>query len=323
MSILLIGDLHLTDRPRDAYRFDIFDWIRERQIEFKPECTIFMGDITDKKDKHSAVLVNRIMDEFDKLDSFYVLMGNHDYIEQSNPFFKFLKPNFIYQTSVKGRKLFIPHFHNEQAFALACRDYGEIDYVFCHQTFDGAIAETGKRLTGFSNAHIDQIKPRLGVYAGDIHRPQRAANVVYVGAPYRIRFGDDFYPRCILLDDDGKPKNLYFDTVMKWNLKIRDARDITKDKNLAKGDQVKLTVEVAREEVVEWKTIKQQVHDAAIAKGLEVFGINVKVNTNTTEQIAITEMKSRKNSDVFATYCKRENLSSQIRKTGQSLLEVK
>ena len=38
------------------------------------------------------------------------------------------------------------------------------------------------------------------VYSGDIHTPQKAGPVTYVGAPYLVDFGDDYAPRVIVLD---------------------------------------------------------------------------------------------------------------------------
>ena len=326
MTLLVIGDLHLTDKARDAYRFGIFDWIKKQEQEYAPKI-IFMGDITDKKDKHTSALVNRIVHEFDGLQcGFYILMGNHDYIDPQTPFFKFLGARLIHEPTQinwnQKRMLFIPHIRKESDFAAACNDFrgASLDYVFCHQTFEGAIAETGTRLSGFRHAHIDQLQPRLGVYAGDVHRPQRAANAVYVGAPYHVRFGDNFDPRCLLIDDAGHAKNLYFETVRKWSLTIRSADEILDNKQLFKGDQVVLTIELAREEAVEWKAHKQQVLDAANKKGLEVFGVDIKVNTGTVKKVKVADLKSRMPADVLAAYCKTENLPSQTKKAGEGLL---
>lgn len=323
MTALLIGDLHLSERLRDSYRFGIFKWAREQQARFRPDVTIFMGDITDKKDKHPSVLVNRIVDEFSKLDKFYVLMGNHDYIDPQSPFFKFLGASFIYEPTLINKNLFIPHTHSEKEFASICDEYtgSAIDYVFCHQTFEGAIAETGVRLSGYKQAHIEQLCPRLGVYVGDVHRPQRAANAVYVGAPYQIRFGDDFDPRCLLIDDTGHAKNLYFETVRKWSLKVRSADEILNDKHLFVKDQVKLTIELAREESVDWKTHRQQILEAAKKKGLEVFGVDLKINSNSTKKVSAADVKSNMPADILSAYCKTEGLPSQTKQVGLAILK--
>jgi len=321
---LLIGDLHLTEKPRDAYRFDIFKWIRKQQREFEPKATIFMGDLTDKVDKHPAVLVNRVVNELQELEKFYIVMGNHDYVDSNNPFFMFLGPSFIHEPTQINRLLFIPHTYNEDQFAQTCKSFSSksvpaIDYVFCHQTFDGAIAETGTRLNGFRPSHIDVIAPRLGAYAGDVHRPQRAANVVYVGSPYHIRFGDDFDPRCILLDD-GHPKNLYFETVHKWSLTIKDPDDILKNKQLYEGDQVKLTVELAKEETFEWQKIRRDILEATKTRKLEVFGIDLKVNSATPRETKLRKVDRVNPDKIYSAFCSKENLPSNTRRVGRDLL---
>lgn len=324
MTRLLIGDLHLTDRPRDAYRFGIFKWIRKQQERVKPSLTILMGDLTDKKDRHSSVLVNRIVDELSDLGNIVMLMGNHDYVDENNPFFKFLGSSFIHEPTQINRSLFLPHMRKEATFANVCKSFSgaKIDYVFTHQTFEGAIAETGARLSGFSQAHIEALKPRLGVYAGDVHKPQRSGQITYVGAPYQVRFGDNYDPRCIVLDDDGLAVDLFFDTVRKWNLTIRSPDDITKNKHLYKGDQIKIAVELVREEAVEWKAHRQQVMQAAQAKGLEVFGIDCVVQSSTSKKAKLTEVKKRTDEDIMTAYCNYENVSHQIREMGQTLLNV-
>jgi len=323
MRILLIGDLHLSERSRDAYRFGIFKWVAEQQKQFNPHATIFMGDITDRKDKHSSILVNRIVDEFTKLERYYVLMGNHDYIDPSSPFFKFLGNRFIYEATQIGRLLFIPHTHSKDEFATICNTFKhvEIDYVFCHQTFEGAIAETGARLNGLRQAYVDALQPRLGVYAGDIHRPQRAGNVVYVGSPYHIRFGDDFDPRCILLDDKGHAKNLYFDSLRKWSLTVRDPADILKNRLLFKNDQVVLTIELAREESVDWKAHKRAILEACKQKGLEVFGVDLKVNSTTPSKAKENGKLSASTPETIVDeFCRVESLPKPTKQAGHDLL---
>lgn len=326
MSYLLIGDLHLTDRPRDAYRFDIFKWIVKQQAKYKPEATFIMGDLCDQKDRHSAALVNRIVDELGRLSAVYILMGNHDYIDPKTPFFKFLSKLkgvfFFAEPCIFGNVAVIPHCREQDRFDAACEKIGEqegrADYLLVHNTFSGAISETGKELSGFSTGQIQFVNPKYGVFAGDIHRPQHTDNITYVGSPYHIRFGDDFEPRCLLLERD-LVTDLHFDCPRKWKLAVRDADEILKDKRLLAGDQVKITVELAREEAVEWQNYRNQIKDACERKEFEVFGIDLKVNTF-----------KKKNKDVkvghdpvsiLGAFCKSEGTSSQIHEAGLSILK--
>src|SRR5258706_13941052 len=91
MSYLLVGDTHFSDRPKDAYRFGIFRWIHEQQKKYQPAATFILGDVCDRKDNHSAALVNQITNELNRLEKpIFILKGNHDYTDPENPFFGFL-----------------------------------------------------------------------------------------------------------------------------------------------------------------------------------------------------------------------------------------
>lgn len=324
---LLIGDLHLTDRPRDAYRFDIFKWIKRQQEIYKPDATVLMGDTADKKDRHPASLVNRIVEEITSLHKpVYILKGNHDYTDPNNPFFRFLNHvegvYFITEPEKLGNGLFIPHFHEEDAFKGACaKAWGAIDFVFLHNTFEGAIAETGASLSGFSMAPVTALKPRLGVFAGDVHRPHKSGPITYVGAPYSVRFGDNFTPRCMLAHDDGRTTNLYFDCPRKWGLTIQSADELLKNKELLEGDQIKVTVELPREEIVHWKAHKQSILEACKKLGLEVFGIDLKSKPQTLRSKKSISASTQQPLDVLMSFCKAEKLSADIATMGMELLK--
>lgn len=323
---LLIGDLHLTDRPRDAYRFGIFKWIREQHRKFKPKATVILGDLCEQKNYHSATLVNRISNEIDKLERpIYILMGNHDYIDPKNPFFKFLGlfegVEFIVTPTEIGDLFMIPHCRDETAFAEACACfYGHPTYLLLHNTFTGAIAETGAPLTGFSASPIEALAPRLGTYAGDVHRPQQAGPVTYVGAPYNVRFGDNFTPRCLVIDAKGQKTNLYFDCPRKWSLTVRSSEDIIRNNLLIEGDQVKLEIELAREEAVDWKTIKLDVMDACREMKLEVFGVTLNIKA-TTERKALKVGEGSVPEDVLTAFCSAENVPNAVKQAGVQLIK--
>lgn len=328
MSYLLIGDLHLTDRARDAYRFGILEWVRKQQVKYKPKATFILGDVTDSKDRHSSALVNKFIDGLCKLEPpVYILKGNHDYTDPTNPFFRFLNNwvgiTFVVNpTEIINEKItLLPHFRTQAEFDEACHDtHQQPNLLLVHNTFTGAIAETGAPLTGFSAAAIKQLNPRLGCFAGDVHKPQRAGPVLYVGTPYHVRFGDNFNPRCLLIDGKGDLTNLYFDAPRKWSLTVRSADKILNNDRLLEGDQIKVTVELAREEAVEWKTYKQKVLAACKEQGLEVFGVDLKVNTVTKTRETKVAV-SNKPEDAVVAFCKAEGISSQIKEAGLNILK--
>lgn len=327
---LLIGDLHLTDHARDEYRFGIFDWIKKQQLKRETVATFLAGDITNSKDRHSATLVNKIVAGLTQLKPpVYIVMGNHDYRDPKNPFFKFLNHidglKFITKPVIvnAGKPIaIIPHYRSQDEFDAAvslCSTPRPAAFLV-HQTFDGAIAESGVRLSGFSASLVESLKPPLGVYAGDVHRPQTQGCVTYIGCPYHVRFGDNFDSRCIYVDKAGKETYPWFDAPHKWSLTVRSYEDILNNQNLYEKDQVKLIIEVAREEVVEWKKIKQQVLAACKRLKLEVFGVKLEIRTTKRHTRLQINERHVSNADTLEQFCKAENVANKIKEAGRKLL---
>jgi DNA repair exonuclease SbcCD nuclease subunit len=324
MSYLLVGDLHLTDRPRDAYRFGIFDQIARWHEEYNFEATFIMGDLTDAKDRHSAILVNRIVDELSWLNNVFILMGNHDYIDRHNPFFGFLNKlegiYFITKPDLFNDVCAIPHCRTQEEFDQACWSLNgeKCKYLLVHNTFNGAISESGRVMSGLSLAAVNHVHAEK-IYAGDIHRPQLTNGVEYVGAPYHIRFGDDYEPHCLLIDGVGNVKKLHSVFPHKWKLTIRDANDLLINNQLKEGDQVKIVVELAREETVAWKEIRHAVTCTCADMGLSIHGLTLKVNTikKKAKDVKLTTNPI----EVLSAFSKEEGLSKSVKEAGLKIME--
>lgn len=328
MTWLISADLHLSDRPRDDYRWGLFPWMARMQRLYGVTATILLGDLTQEKDKHSSALVNRLVDELIGLEPpIYILRGNHDGIRPDNPYFRFLSTiegvQFIIEPTYAQElgAAFIPHCQNQAELDAACGSVGgTMKAVFLHQCLTGAIAESNRALTGLAWPLAGLKQPSLGVYSGDIHRPQRlACGVTYVGSPYHVRFGDDFTPR-VLLIKGGKEQDLFFEAPRKWALTVRDADDILHNEDLRSGDQVRLTIEMAREEAVEHAAHKQRVLTACKKVGLEVYGVELRINTSQRrERGKVGAVKSPE--EVLTAFCQAENLAAGIKKVGLELLK--
>lgn len=318
---LVTSDLHLSDRPRDAYRFGIFPWLAKQAAKYDISATFLLGDTTDQKDRHPALLVNLIVTGLLQLPPpVYILMGNHDFIDRDNPFFGFLKylegVKFITQPQVWGDVLMIPHQPDQAAFDAACRKIKPHYGVLLHQTIQGAIAETGSRLNGLGAAVIAAKRPKW-CYSGDIHKPQQCGPVTYVGAPYHVRFGDTYTPRVLLLGD--KPKDLHYPAPQKHHLTINDADELPVCP-VRPGDHVKITLELLRTETVEWATQRQRVLDACRDMKLEVYGVELRVKDSKRVRV---EIPAQTPDDVFQAFCAVENVDPAVKRAGAILMEAK
>ena len=60
MTALVTADLHLSEKPRDGYRFAAMERIAELIEKHKPSTLLLLGDLTESKDYHPALLVNDV-----------------------------------------------------------------------------------------------------------------------------------------------------------------------------------------------------------------------------------------------------------------------
>lgn len=328
--MLISSDWHLTQAPADSYRWKIFSTMRKLARKYKQDTVYILGDITDKKDRHPAQLVNKVVDHLEELASHVkvkIITGNHDYIDPSLPFFSFLRhlDNVKFYTTptvVKDegmRILLIPHTKDlDSVIEEYGEDFSEYGAVFMHHTVDGAITSNGTKLKGTKFAPT---KSSL-VVSGDIHVPQVCKGVVYVGAPYPVRFGDTYSPRVLMLND-GKLKSICIKHVTKAKVTLQDKNDL-EELVLEEGDQAKVTIVLTNKNkgaLTEIKTsVEQWCKDSGVllssiaVDGSQLFGTNrVRLRGTALPQLS-------KPDQVMVRYATRERVSKDVLAAGMELL---
>lgn len=330
MTWLITSDLHLSDRPRDFYRFGLFKWLREMQAKHKVTETFILGDLTDYKDRHSATLVNQMVTGITSLHPPVTLLkGNHDFVDPVNPYFGFLNNieglYFVTQPAIietPGLGL-IPHCasQDEMNKAAGIMPPG-LQAVFGHQLIEGAISESGSRLSGLRWPLVGPRAPKA-TYLGDIHRPQRlACGAVYVGSPYHVRFGDNFNPR-VLLVKDGVETDLHYPAPRKWSITVTDFHHLVRAEGtqLMKGDQVKIELVLPREELHEAGERKKQIVTFMRELGAEVHGFRVTVPPTILTERAQLSPQARTYDEILTGFGKAEALSGNIMQVGRELIK--
>lgn len=317
MTYLVTADVHFSDKPRDEYRFGLLPWLAKQAKKYKADKVFILGDLTENKDRHSATLVKKVVEGLvvlSEVTDVVILKGNHDFLDPNNPFFGFLHYiegiEYVSEPREVDGVWLVPHQPNQASFDAALET--ECKKLMLHQTVEGAIAETGGHLGGLNVAGIAALKP-VWCLSGDIHRPQQCGPVTYVGAPYHVRFGDDFSPRVLLVGEVITEK--YFLAPRKLSLTVTSPNDILGDP----GDQVKITVVLNRQEVPDWAEIKQHALDVCREQRLEVYGLEMKV-TPGKERIRLTETTGS-HEDVFHAFCASEGVSPYLKKVGLDFLK--
>lgn len=285
MTSIWSSDLHLNDVPRDSYRWEILPWLEKEATSRGVDFVGLAGDLTDAKDRHAASLVNRVADFLATSKvRWLIVTGNHDFIDPLTPFFRFLGhlPNvqwivgpYVTQLPVDDRScktLLLPatrDWETEWASHLG----GVYDYIFMHGTFAGTKSENGFELPGIERTFFaDTTFGRL--YAGDIHTPGLIEEgMEYIGAPYRVHFGDTYTPRAIYL---GKQScNMHPPMRSRHVVVVRGPQDLEKFEEVAEGDQVKLRVRLKRSEFPDWRKIRSEIVVGAESLGWEICGIEL------------------------------------------------
>jgi hypothetical protein len=336
-KFLLTADFHLTARPIDGYRWDIFPWLKTQISNRGINILILAGDLADLKDNHSSAFVNRVVDELRELShhaEIYIIPGNHDYTDPKNPYFRFLanldfihffsRPKAVELFGVKT--LFLPHTKRWRAdWGLEPhREHilGGHDLIVLHQPFKGATTETGGTLEDGLAPKVfreERVGERCVVVAGDIHVPQTVGNVTYTGAPYPIHFGDSYQPR-VLIYEDGKLTSIKRACLSKAMVSGEGPECL---EGLTEGDMVRVKLQLPRSQFVDWQKRRQEIQERAAKMGLQLCGVEVKEKP-VVERVRVKEEGGGVTTDrieLFRRFCQAKGIEGALMKQGMEVLK--
>lgn len=320
LPALLIADLHLDAAPSTRYRWSVFPWLRETIKEERVASLCILGDLVDKKDNHPSELVNEIAAEmcrFDEELDIFMIPGNHEWLKEGHEFFRFLRmrKNIRYFTepSEDGveagvRAMFLP-FTKSPAAAWKGLDFTQFfDYVFMHQTIKGSVSSNGMEMEG---EELPDLRDWPKIYSGDIHVPQKIGPVEYVGSPYHVHFGDNFKPRCVLLEKGGRAVDLHFKSPRRVALKATGIEDLSEQlESLSLADHVKATIELSEAEKHEWPRIRREATDLFTAAGVALHGLSLSVQRSGRRLEASSRQECASDpADAVYRYVRREELT--------------
>lgn len=334
------SDPHLVATPKDEYRKKIFQVMRDSVATEKLDVVVINGDLTEHKDNHPASLVNDITDNIAslcQLTNVWLLMGNHDGIDYSTPFFKYLRhlPNFRYFNT-------ITEFHDagEDILMLPHTRTPEVDWkkikvkdklVFAHITVDGAFAESGQKMeSSISSKFFDGARVAI---SGDIHKPQVCNNLTYVGAPYNIRYGDNFEGRWVVYDANtciiepksmgpGFPRKLTFDVGSPEDL---EQKLQTWDVQQVPDALVKVRLHLTEQSAKDWRENKEKIAQLVTAKNwaFDVFEMprdDLKLNVDENVEILDKTVGRLRAEDDWQIYCRAQQIAQELQDAGKEVI---
>ncbi len=337
MNSLLISDLHLTDNPRDSYRWRLFDWLQETLPKHSVKYLWILGDLTQEKDRHPARLVNRVVDKLvelyraTRLIEIYIIRGNHDGIDPTTSYFRFLGKypciKFVetpFAAPFCNREvLMLPHT-TTPADAWKNVEMDRADYVFMHATVKGAVSENGQQLDGVPAGLLVTAR-RAKIYSGDVHVPQkvklaRGLEVEYVGAPYPVKFGDKFEPRAILIEGFRTARSLAIPSIQRRTLTITPKDSGVPLNGLHAGDQVKVRIRLTQSEYGDWARLKKLVVTECTDAKVELCGLELEKVENRIRLRTPTAVVTKNPQSVLSEFCVTNKLSQTVTSEGTKLL---
>ncbi len=347
-KILTSADIHLSPKPDHEYRWQAMGQLAKHAARFDVVATVIAGDLTDAKDRHPASFVNRVVDGVGSVAAVgkpvFVMKGNHDYVDESCPFFQFLREieNVVYVMEpgeywIDGESvLLIPHVKSWNPRSDWRRKFllnGDWNVIICHQTFGGAKASNGFELDGVPLAAVS--KENTGgtrVLAGDIHVPQKIGNVTYIGSPHPVFFGDTFEPGFVFWDlEEEKVSRIKRTTIRRLvmnyhTLPGEEFMTHAESFSAREGDHVIFRYHGFREEASDWPHIRRRYLEKANNLGFKVFGSEFIV---TREKKMPTSCRATFDDNVetpesddeeFELFCRETDVPKEFVKVGRELL---
>lgn len=319
---LVTADLHLTVGEEDAYRHD---WVKQLPLLAKRERidrVIILGDLTEVKDHHGAWLVNAVASHLRCLADVcdvIVMQGNHDYADIGSPFFEFIGgfPNirWVGKPTVIEDLMFLPHtrdYKRDWATRWSPHDFGGYRWIFAHNTFEGADMGYGQKAEGVP---LSMFPEKAHVISGDVHIPQKLGCVTYVGAPYRVNYGDDYWPRVLILENrtmSSHPTKV----VHKHLFTINSINDLDTF-NLSPGDMIKVDVELPQADYDKWAEIRGAVEGWAERNKFVLKTVRNKSKIRPEAHEAFTVQDDEV---LMREYVKRKKANERTLRTGLNLV---
>lgn len=340
MRILHVTDLHLTDRSQDEYRWSIFSWIEKRLRIGKYTALAILGDLTEAKDGHSSALIVRLIDNLKMLAKYcpvHIVMGNHDYVDRTMPFFGFLKEidNVFFYSNVCRIVIggvsvgVVPHLDAELTKDIRLdikRSCKNAKLIWLHQTFKGAVSESGRKLNGFRTKTMLRLLPENAtLLVGDVHTPQTVGRFIYIGAPHPVDFGDVYNPRAAVWED-GKLTFIKRSTIKKAIVYAKwSEKPSVVLRNLTAGDYVRVVVDTERRLLYRWEWMRERYKFRCKKKGLIMSGIEPRVQVIQTDGKLVMKASLNTPNRILRTYAKatKEFDATMLKKAMLLLVKIK
>jgi UDP-2,3-diacylglucosamine pyrophosphatase LpxH len=312
-GILIIGDTHF--RSKHLSEGEAFvQRVLEIAIQKSPTAIVLLGDILDTHETAKVQpfkLACRFIEDLSGIAPTYVLMGNHDLMNQS----QFCTDNHFFNPLKKWENVFIvdvpqvafigdhkvvlcpyvPPGRFVEALELLDDNFRTADCIFAHQEFKGADMSSGDGGTKVpaSSKGDDWDRSFPPVISGHIHKPHVLnGNIFYLGSAMQIAF-DEEPNKCLnilrfndattsLSSDNFEKISLGLKGKITLNYSFEELREF--DESLADTYYLKLKITGEQQQFRHFKT--SELYKSLVNKGVK---ITFELNDSRTVDASVTK----------------------------------
>lgn len=235
MKVLITSDWHIEEGIYTDICINFIDYIIDYCKKNDITHIIIAGDVFEKsskiKNESFMPLFFKFMEMKDDGFKIYFLLGNHDIFNVDNdslvetfaPFGKVIKD--FEEVDIDGRIYsFLPYTKKESDIPINGGDVLITHLPIADFTFDNKYHVNEK--AGFP---MDTFKNWGVVFTGHFHRPQNKENIVYMGSPYQMNFGEIGQKKgFVVFDNDSGDwsREYYTEAPIYLKIKAKDFNDV-------------------------------------------------------------------------------------------------
>jgi DNA repair exonuclease SbcCD nuclease subunit len=282
ISVLAIGDPHFK-----LDNMDVIDTYTHRVKEIvkkeKPGFVVILGDLLHTHEKLHTMVINKaytFIDNLRKYTEVYVIVGNHDYINNT----QFLS-DLHWMNAMKywdrvtivdkgcsrdtdfGKFVFVPYVapgRFVEALDLVDANWRSARTIFCHQEFYGC------KMGAIISEEGDQWSTSLPLcISGHIHDKQKLDNIYYTGSSMQHAFGESHDKTINLFhfDDIIRIENIDLGLPCKKILYM-NMDNIKSFQKPNETDQIRITLDATMEEYKQFKNSKK--YNELVKQGIKI-----------------------------------------------------
>ena len=327
---MLWTDPHFSENEIESYRWKIFEHLLDNALKYNVTEIVCLGDLTDKRDRFSSILVNRMVDEFSYLQvntkaDVTVLSGNHDRPINGPYYWKFLDKlgiQYITQPELYKNVWLLPFSDNPK------RDWKGLDLeasiaIFMHQTGQGATVEGGREL---SSHNLPILPQNVISISGDVHRQQAINGIIYIGTPHPVRFSETWSNRMLIIKDNNfkNPIEIPLTYARRAILDIKNSSELEK-LDYGSESQVRIRYLLSSSELTKWPEEEAKIVQWGKERGVHIasteavlLGEGVKASTQEGAQ----QLEMLKPDEIIREFATAEKLDEITTTMGLELLKM-